>query len=133
MGNHWFFGVFERLGQHRQMLEQAAAVYESFGALHRRLRQHTVKADAGAGMVEVEMNALAEAVSIKIDPELLKPEEREFLEGLLVEAVNAAVRKAMEAQVEKMQEAIKGLDLTKFQPFLQGFFSTRKNDLADEK
>lgn len=122
---HWFFNVFESLGQQRELLQQAAAIYERFSSLQRRLRKEEVVGSAGAGLVEVEMNALGEAVGCRIDPQVLKPEEKEFLEGLLVEAVNAALRKATEAQARMMKQAAEELDLPSFQPFLQSLFSRK--------
>ncbi|MCS7238587.1 MAG: YbaB/EbfC family nucleoid-associated protein [Thermoguttaceae bacterium] len=121
---HWFFNVFESLGQQREVLQKAAAVYERFSSLRRNLRKQEVVGSAGAGLVEVEMNALGEAIGCKIDPELLKVDEKEFLEGLLVEAINAALKKAAEAQVEAMKKAAKELDFRSLQPFLQGLFGS---------
>lgn len=133
MATNWFLGVFQALGRQRELLQQAAAVYQQFGELHRRLRKEVVSGNAGAGLVVVEMNALGEVVSCSVDPELLKPEEREFLEGLVVEAVNAAYRKASEAQRQIMQEMVQQMDLSKFRPFLDGLFGVRPGPHPEDK
>jgi len=49
--------------------------------------------------------------AVKIDPSLLKPEEREIVEDLVVTALNDARRKAETAMQEKMQSLAGGLGL----------------------
>jgi DNA-binding protein YbaB len=56
---------------------------------------------------------------IKIDPSLMKAEEREVLEDLLVTALGDARRKAETAVQEKMQSLTGGLSLP---PGMSGLF-----------
>jgi len=133
MSTNWFLGVFQAFGRQRELLEQAAFVYEQFGQLHRRLRKEIVTGNAGAGLVLVEMNALGEVIGCRIDPELLKPEDREFLEGLVIEAVNAACRQAAEAQKQVMQEMVRQMDLSKFRPFLENLFEMSPAAPSDDR
>lgn len=131
-GGHWFFSAFQSLGRHRELLQKAAAIYEGFSSLRSKLRGKQVVGSAGAGLVEVEMNALGEVVACKVDPELLKPEEKEFLEGLLVEAMNAALRKAAAAQAEAMQEAARHMDLGAMRSVLNGIFGGEEPGASEE-
>ena len=55
--------------------------------------------------------AKMEVKGVKIDPSLIKAEEREMLEDLLVTAFNDARRKAETAMQEKMQSLTGGLGL----------------------
>jgi DNA-binding YbaB/EbfC family protein len=62
-------------------------------------------------MVTVRMTAKMEIKAISIDPSLLKAEEREIVEDLVVTACNDARRKAEVAMQEKMQTLTGGLGL----------------------
>jgi DNA-binding YbaB/EbfC family protein len=70
-----------------------------------------VEGISGGGMVQVRMTAKMEVKAINIDPSLMKAEEREILEDLVVTACNDARRKAEVAMQEKMQALTGGLGL----------------------
>ena len=57
------------------------------------------------------MTAKMEVKSLKIDPSLVKPDEREVLEDLIVAALNDARRKAETAMQEKMAALTGGMHL----------------------
>jgi DNA-binding YbaB/EbfC family protein len=87
-------------------------------AMQEELGSIEVEGSSGGGLVSVRMSAKMEVKGIKIDPSLLKPEECEVLEDLLVTAHNDARRKAELAMQEKMQALTGGLGLP---PGLLGF------------
>ena len=66
---------------------------------------------AGGGLVNVRMTAKMEVKAVKIDPSLMKDDEREVLEDLLVTALGDARRKAEEAMKEKMSALTGGFSL----------------------
>jgi DNA-binding YbaB/EbfC family protein len=70
-----------------------------------------VEGQSGAGLVKVTINGKFEARAVKIDPSLLKPEEAEILEDLIVAAFQDAKGKAEAAAQAKMQELTGGLKL----------------------
>lgn len=70
-----------------------------------------VEGSAGAGIVTVSMTARGEMRGIKIDPSLLKPEEAEIVEDLLVAAHADARRKGEEFMTQKMNEITAGLPI----------------------
>jgi DNA-binding YbaB/EbfC family protein len=70
-----------------------------------------VEGQSGAGLVKVTINGKFEARAVKIDPSLLKPEEAEILEDLIVAAFQDAKSKAEAAVQAKMQELTGGLQL----------------------
>jgi DNA-binding YbaB/EbfC family protein len=70
-----------------------------------------VEGQSGAGMVTVKLNGKFEARSIRIDPSLLKPEDAEMLEDLILAAFQDAKGKAEAAVQAKMQEVTGGLQL----------------------
>lgn len=93
------------------MMKQAAQLQSKMKAMQDELEQVEVEGIAGGGLVTVRMTAKTEVKAVKIDPSLVKPDEREILEDLLVAALNDARRKAEAAMQEKMQALTGGLGL----------------------
>ena len=93
------------------MMKQAAQLQSKMQAMQDELAQIEVEGISGGGLVSVRMTAKMEVKAVKIDPSLIKPDEREVLEDLLVTANNDARRKAEAAMQEKMQSLTGGLGL----------------------
>ncbi len=93
------------------MMKQAAQLQSKMKAMQDELDQIEVEGISGGGMVTVRMTAKMEVKAIRIDPSLMKPEEREIVEDLVVTALNDARRKAEVAMQEKMQALTGGLGL----------------------
>jgi DNA-binding YbaB/EbfC family protein len=85
------------------MMKQAAQLQSKMQEMQAELDNVEVEGTSGGGLVAVRMTAKMEVKGIKIDPSLIKPEESEILEDLLVTAHNDARRKAEVAMQEKMQ------------------------------
>jgi nucleoid-associated protein EbfC len=93
------------------MMKQAAQLQSKMQAMQEELGNLEVEGISGGGLVTVRMTAKMEVKTIRIDASLMKPEEREVLEDLLVTAQNDARRKAEVAVQEKMQALTGGLGL----------------------
>jgi nucleoid-associated protein EbfC len=93
------------------MMKQAAQLQSKMQAMQDELGQIEVDGISGGGLVNVRMTAKMEVKAIKIDPSLIKADEREILEDLLVTALGDARRKAELAMQEKMQSLTGGLGL----------------------
>lgn len=93
------------------MMKQAAQLQSKMKALQEELDHVEVEGVSGGGLVSVRMTAKTEVKAVKIDPSLMKAEEREILEDLLVTAHNDARRKAEAAMQEKMASLTGGLPL----------------------
>jgi nucleoid-associated protein EbfC len=93
------------------MMKQAAQLQSKMEALQAELDQIEVEGAAGAGLVSVRMTAKGELKGIKLDDSLIKPEEKEILEDLLVAAHADARRKAEALLQEKMKSLTGGLPL----------------------
>jgi nucleoid-associated protein EbfC len=100
------------------MMKQAAQLQSKMQAMQEELGSIEVEGSSGGGLVSVRMSAKMEVKAVKIDPSLMKPEEGEILEDLVVTAHNDARRKAELAMQEKMQALTGGLGLP---PGLLGF------------
>ncbi|MGJ5196287.1 YbaB/EbfC family nucleoid-associated protein [Bradyrhizobium sp. HKCCYLRH1030] len=85
------------------MMKQAAQLQTKMQEMQEELGNVEVEGISGGGLVAVRMTAKMDVKSIKIDPSLLKPDEAEILEDLLVTAHGDARRKAEAAMQEKMQ------------------------------
>jgi hypothetical protein len=93
------------------MMKQAAQLQSKMQAMQEELGNVEVEGISGGGLVSVRMTAKMEVKSIKIDPSLIKADEAEILEDLLVTALADARRKAETAMQEKMASLTGGLGL----------------------
>jgi DNA-binding YbaB/EbfC family protein len=93
------------------MMKQAKALQERMEALQQEIAATEIEGSAGGGLVTVVMTGKSEMKKIHIDPSLLKPEESEILEDLIIAAANDARARAEAALAEKMREMTGGLQL----------------------
>jgi DNA-binding YbaB/EbfC family protein len=96
------------------MMKQAQQLQAKMQAMQDELGNLEVEGISGGGLVAVRMTAKMEVKGVRIDPSLMKAEEREVLEDLLVTALGDARRKAEVAMQEKMQALTGGLGLRPF-------------------
>jgi DNA-binding YbaB/EbfC family protein len=93
------------------MMKQAAQLQTKMQELPAELDRIEVEGVAGGGMVTVRLTAKGEMKGVRIDDSLIKPEEKEIIEDLLVAAHADARRKAEEVMQEKMKGLTSGLSL----------------------
>ena len=84
----------------RQLMKQAQEMQKRMAALQTELARREVTAGAGGGQVEVVMNGKHEVVRLTIQPAAVDPADVEFLQDLIVTAVNEAARQ-VDALAEK--------------------------------
>ncbi|WP_245328969.1 YbaB/EbfC family nucleoid-associated protein, partial [Bradyrhizobium centrolobii] len=72
------------------MMKQAAQLQSKMQAMQEELGNVEVEGISGGGLVAVRMTAKMDVKGVRIDPSLMKPEEREVLEDLLVTALSDA-------------------------------------------
>ncbi|KRQ11705.1 YbaB/EbfC family nucleoid-associated protein, partial [Bradyrhizobium manausense] len=72
------------------MMKQAAQLQSKMQEMQEQLGNVEVEGISGGGLVAVRMTAKMDVRGVKIDPSLMKPEEREVLEDLLVTALGDA-------------------------------------------
>jgi len=93
------------------MMKQATQLQAKMQEMQAELDQITVEGVAGGGMVAVTLSAKGDLKGVRIDPSLVKPEEREIIEDLIVAAHADARRKAETLLQEKMKSLTGGLPL----------------------
>jgi DNA-binding YbaB/EbfC family protein len=75
------------------------------------LGHRTVTAQAGGGMVEATANGRQEIVALRIDPEVVVPEDVDMLQDLILAAVNEALNKSREMVAQEMSKLTGGLQI----------------------
>ena len=93
------------------LMKQASQMQAKMQEMQAELDRIEVNGSAGGGLVSVTLNAKGELKGVKIDPSLIKPDEKEILEDLLVAAHSDARRKAEEVMQDKMKSLTGGLPL----------------------
>jgi len=93
------------------IMKQAKKMQERMAQLQDELASKTVDATAGGGMVSVTVNGKFELLSIKIEKEVVNPDDVEMLQDLVVAAVNEGIRKAQEMAASEMGKITGGLQI----------------------
>lgn len=94
-----------------QMMKQAQQLQAKMQAMQDELAAMEIVGQSGGGMVKVTLSGKGEMRAVKIDPSLLKADEAEILEDLLMAAHQDAKVKADATMQEKMQAATAGLPI----------------------
>jgi hypothetical protein len=93
------------------MMAKAKELQAKFQEMQEEMERIEVDGAAGGGMVTARVTAKGEVKSISIDASLMKPDEKEIVEDLVVAALADARRKAEAVMAEKMQALTGGLPL----------------------
>lgn len=94
-----------------KMMKQAKQMQEQLQQMQEKLREEQVEGSAGGGMVTVTMNGRHEIQRVKIDPEVVSPDDIEMLEDLVTAACNDAQQKIDEKMQSEMSKMTGGLGL----------------------
>ena len=84
------------------IMKQAREMQSKMMRVQESLANETVEASVGGGMVSAVFTGQGDLVSIKIDPEVINPDDKDMLEDLVTSAVNEGLRKSRELMSEKM-------------------------------
>ncbi len=93
------------------LMKQAAELKSKMEAMQAELDRTEVEGTAGGGLVTVKLSAKGEMKALHVDASLIKPEEKEIVEDLVVAAHAEARRKAEALLQEKMKTLTGGLPL----------------------
>jgi len=93
------------------LMKQAQKLQSKMMAIQEELGERTVSAQVGGGMVEVVVNGRQELVSVRIDPEVVNPDDVEMLQDLVLAAVNDALNRSREMVSEEMSKLTGGLKI----------------------
>ena len=98
-------------GNLNTMLKQAQKMQEDMANLQSDLEEREYTAQSGGGMISVTVDGKHLVKAIKINPDVIDPEEPEMLEDLLTVAINEAVGNAIKTAETEMGAITAGLNM----------------------
>jgi len=84
---------------------------ERLARLQEELAGRTVEASSGGGMVTVVVNGRQEVVSVRIEKEVVSPEDVELLQDLVAGAMNEAISRSRKMMADEMAKITGGMNL----------------------
>jgi hypothetical protein len=94
-----------------KMMKQVQQAQAKMATVQEELKQETVEASAGGGMVRVVMSGDLQIREVIIDPAAVDPDDVELMQDMVTAAVNEALRAAQELAGSKMAAITGGMDI----------------------
>ena len=94
-----------------KLMKQAQQMQAKMADMQAELEAAITEGQSGAGMVKITMTGKGQLKGITIDPSLMKEEEKEILEDLIIAAHADAMTKNARVMEEKMKSATAGLPI----------------------
>jgi DNA-binding YbaB/EbfC family protein len=98
-------------GPLKNLMKQAQAMQAKLARVQEELKTREVEATSGGGMVTARVNGAQEVLEIRIEREIVNPDEVEMLQDLVKAAVNEALRKSREMMAEEMGKITGGMGI----------------------
>jgi DNA-binding YbaB/EbfC family protein len=93
------------------MMKQAQKLQSKMMEMQEELGNRTVTVQVGGGMVEVVANGRQEVLSLRVDPEVVNPDDTEMLQDLILAAVNDALNRSREMVSDEMAKLTGGMKI----------------------
>jgi len=93
------------------MMRQAQVLQEKMAKAQEEAGKKIVEATSGGGMVTVNVNGRQELLSIRIDRQVVTPDDLEMLQDLILAAVNEALKKSRDMMAEEMKGLTGGMNI----------------------
>ena len=93
------------------IMKQAKKIQERIAKIQEEMEKRTVEATAGGGNVSVVINGKNELLSLKIEKEVVNPDDIDMLQDLIMAAVNEGMRKAQEMVSSEMAKVTGGFNI----------------------
>ncbi len=93
------------------MMKQAQKLQNKMLRMQDELAEKTVESTAGGGMIKVVANGQQRIESLKIEKEVVDPDDVEMLEDLVLAAVNEALQRAQDMVSEEMSKITGGMKI----------------------
>ena len=94
-----------------QIMQQAQQFQTKMADIQNEMAGRRMTSTVGGGMVSATVNGKNELLAIKIDQEVINPDDPGMLQDLIVAAVNDAMHQAKEAMQSEMSKLTGGLNL----------------------
>ena len=95
----------------KDLMKQAQKMQQDLAKAQEELSNKIVEGTSGGGMVKVEMNGKNQVLSIKIDPEVVDPDDIEMLEDLIIAALNEAQEKVNQTSESELSKLTGGMKI----------------------
>lgn len=95
-------GGFPGGGNMNSMMKKVQKMQQEMARTQQEIEEKEFSSTAGGGVIEAVVNGKKEIVKIKIDEDVVDPEDTEMLEDLVVAAINDALKKADEYSQKEM-------------------------------
>ena len=93
------------------LMKQAQEFQKQMAKAQEGLRERVVEGTAGGGMVKAQVNGKLELVALKIDPEVVDPDDTDMLEDLIMAAIAQGSKKAQELADKEMSKLTGGMPI----------------------
>ena len=93
------------------LVRQAQKMQQKMAEVQAGLKDRVVEGTAGGGMVKVLVNGQQEVVAVKIDPQVVDPEDVAMLEDLILAAARQGLKKAHDMAQDEMAKVTGGVNL----------------------
>ena len=93
------------------MMKQVKKMQEQMEKAQQDIEEKEFESTSGGGVVSATVNGKKEVIAIKIDPDVIDPEDSEMLEDLIIAAINDAMKKADEYSGQTMGKLTGGLNI----------------------
>ena len=94
-----------------KLMKQAQKMQEQMAKTQAELEEKTIEVQAGGGKVKVVANGAGEVISIKIDKEIVDPNDVEFLEEVVLSGVKQAIEQGKTLAQSEMTKITGGLGI----------------------
>jgi len=94
-----------------KLMKQAQKMQEQMARTQAELEEKTVEVSTGGGKVKVIANGAGDVVSIKIDKEIVDPNDVEFLEEVVLNGVKGAIEQGKALAQSEMSKITGGMGL----------------------
>ena len=98
-------------GSRNDMMLKIQKMQEEMARVQQEVEEAEYSASSGGGAVEVKVSGKHEVLSVKIQPDVVDPEDVEMLEDLLIASLNEAIRKANDTMEREMGKVTGGLNI----------------------
>jgi hypothetical protein len=95
----------------KDLMKQAQKMQADMMKAQEELANQVQEGSAGGGMVMVQVNGKNEVLGVKIDPEVVDPDDVEMLEDLIMAAINEAMDKVSKASQDEMSKLTGGINI----------------------
>ena len=93
------------------IMKQAQQMQAKMARIQQELETKEVEATAGGGMVTARANGKQQLLDLKIEKDVVDPEDIEMLQDLVLAAVNEAIKKSQEMVQEEMSKVTGGMNI----------------------